>query len=137
MGGTESDRGWGIVGSANEVFVVGTTSSYQWDAFPLREFDPFAPLDFYQEYNNGGESLPFDEWYDFDFAMDFESHWPGEWYTETPNYNYDSYIASFRKGFTPVGFEDNQPNNVAELRLTPLGTGDQWLIHCRQLALGA
>lgn len=128
MGGTESDRGWGIAASADEVYVVGSTASYEWDGFPLREYNVVDPLDFYQEYNMGGSENYFVPWYEFNYALDHE-HEFFEWMVEQNDGSFDGFIASFRKSYSPVGLEGNiaAPDPYA-LIVRPIGNGYQWVV---------
>ena len=128
LGGTESDRGWGIASSANEVYVVGGSASQDYQEFPLREFNFWDTYDYYQEYNLGGSALPFVDWYDFDFAMDFEHSGFGEWYTELPSYDYDGFIASFSKGGIPIGMDEPTIVDTDQLIIRPFSNGSEWSV---------
>ena len=47
-GGVYTDRGWGVAASATELYLAGGAISDQL-SFPLKEFDPLSPLDWYDD----------------------------------------------------------------------------------------
>lgn len=122
FGGTRSDRGWGIAASHSEVYLVGATASSSWEEFPLREFDPVGPNDFYQDYNFGGIGYNFLEFYGFDGSLDLTGFI--EVSPEDLNQPHDGFIASFSAPLQ-VGIHEH-PGQDTELRVTPLPALDQW-----------
>jgi len=126
-GGAESERGWGIAASPTEVYITGTTASAMTDGFPLKEYDPVSPLDFYQDYNFGGDSYGFLEFYDFVYGLDFEHHNFGEVEAEPEDQYYDGFIASFSTLYH-VGI-DEVPARTSAISAIPMPMLGQWEVH--------
>ena len=127
FGGTHSERGWGIAASSDEVYLVGATASASWEDFPLKEFDPLGPVDFYQPYNLGGSSNWFVSNYDFELGLDYED--PGVKYVaEQPQQDHDAFIAAFSSVWGAVDI--NSPSAPDQLLfVTPLPADARWTVH--------
>ncbi len=127
FGGTESERPWSVAVSENELFVVGATSSEQWDGFPLQDFDPSSLEDFYQDFNMGGDGwVGFLEYYDFEISLNYLTGFFGEAWSEPLTQNYDGFIASFNLDYH-VGVQD-AVNNTGQLPVATLPVPGQWMI---------
>ncbi|HMN05926.1 MAG TPA: T9SS type A sorting domain-containing protein [Flavobacteriales bacterium] len=132
-GGLRSERGWAIASTVlplAEVYVAGTTSSTALHAFPLHEFSPTSPLDYYQNIhlNGAGGYNSMAPWYRFEWAMNFENGGLGYASPENQHQGSDAFIASFA-GHLPVGIHENpSPSPSNDLALTPMGNGTSWTV---------
>ncbi len=128
FGGTLSDRGWGIAATQSEVYITGATASNSWDFFPLLEFDPNDPNDFYQDYNLLGTGSQSDlEFYGFDFGLHYE-HFTHNLNPEPLNQGNDAFIACFGTVLLPVGIQNTSEETVGYLHFTPLPAIGQWAV---------
>lgn len=124
FGGIESERGWGIAASATEVYLVGATSSQPWDGFPLYEFDTGSILDFFQDFNQGGEEDGWIEGYGYNWLMANQTPWNFEPYQWNAH---DAFIASFDVSSLPVNTGD-LPTDRPSLLIIPTGTDGVWML---------
>lgn len=127
FGGTDSERGWAIAASLNEVYLVGATASDQWEAFPLREFDQGSLDDFFQDYNFGGEAWAgFLEFYDFEISLNYLSGFFGEYAAEPLTQEYDGFLACFSSQYH-VGVLERHGGG-RDLQVAPLPILGQWTV---------
>lgn len=125
-GGEQSERGWGIAASDQELFVVGSTGSNYWEGFPLLEWNQSSPLDYFQEYNLGGEDYGFVPWYQFEYPLDYEHSGFGEAGLEPSMQAHDGFIASFAIPALPVSV---QPSSRTQNDLSVIPTAPyEWLV---------
>jgi len=133
-GGIRSERGWGIAGSTAEVgdvYIVGGTASMLFQAFPLKEFDPWGTLDYYQNLNltGAGGTGSLCSWYPFERGLNFEDGGLGYASTEASHQGNDAFIASFAAQH-PVGVEEHVGRDAGnDLWVTPLPAYGQWTVH--------
>lgn len=130
FGGAQSDRGWGVAASQNEVYLAGSTASQRFeDDFPLKEFDT-APttLDYYQDYNLEGTASGMVPWNEFYLAMDYENNGFGENQLESVLLGHDGFIASFGEG-APVGLHDGDATSgTYQIRAWSPDNGNTWAV---------
>ena len=125
-GGTQSERGWAVAASADELFLAGSTASNSWHQFPLQDFDDNDDNDFYQDYNFGGDEMGFLMFYWFEHGLDYEVEHHGEMSAEALSQPHDGFITSFNTNYH-VGIAD-PPLHMATLQVTPLPIIGQWSI---------
>ncbi|MBK9146261.1 MAG: T9SS type A sorting domain-containing protein [Flavobacteriales bacterium] len=99
FGGTNSDRGWGIAASPDEVYLCGTTGSGYFDDFPLLEWntdpnDPNSSLDWYWDSSPSGLAAELIPWVTFYQAQDYDE-FGIDAFIEGLNSFHDGFIASF------------------------------------------
>ncbi|MBK9274858.1 MAG: SBBP repeat-containing protein [Flavobacteriales bacterium] len=126
-GGIHADRGWGVAASVTELYLAGGAISDQL-SFPLREFDPLSPLDWYDgdltnnlgggygwiSTNNTHYYNPIDDF----FATD-----------PHPGHSHDGFICSF--GLSPnLSVSETAPEDQAPW-LIPLEPG-RWQVRLPQ-----
>ena len=128
FGGVESDRGWGVAASADELYLVGSTGSQITDGFPLREFDTTDEFDFFQVVNLEGDASWFVPWVDFETALDFEHTGYGENPIEPIGSPHDGFIASFDISALSVGLVNTKPRQTEQLLVRATGQPGLWLI---------
>lgn len=130
FGGVKGERGWGIATAPGAVYLAGTTASSSWEAFPLKEFDPTSPNDYYQDYNllgPGGNFLPF---YEFEYGLDLFGTIEDS--PEPVTQPHDGFIASFG---TPFHVGVDAPADPAPgLLATPMEGPGQWLVTMPRIA---
>jgi len=131
IGGLSSDRGWGIAATPDELFVCGATNSTRYDGFPLVEWDPGSPLDFFQmEATSTFAQNPTDH-YSWMTMMDFQFYGPG---IETQDIG--PWIGSFYiDADVGVGWEDLADKSNSPMRVWPDGAGN-WNIELPTTGVG-
>jgi len=133
FGGHDSDRGWSIAATADEVYICGSTGSTNvetpQEGFPLLEFmpntsDPASLVDYYMSQSflvpGGGHSDQFARWRAFHLMMDREDYFSWEISIEGPSIAHDGFIASFTMDWVPVGLPESTPQASGDLWVWPL-----------------
>lgn len=117
IGGLYSDRGWGLAATPDELFLCGAANSSRYDGFPLVEWDPGTPEDFYQTESGSGYGEDPTDYYSWQTMMDFQ------WWLPSPDSECGPFIASFFIG-TGVGWEDTPSMAETGMRVWPDGAGN-------------
>ena len=124
--GEQSDRGWGMARSETELYLVGSTASFENEGFPLMDFDTNNDLDFFQDFNLGGETsntfVPF-----YQFCASMNHSYGGFGWPEVLTTPHDGFIACF--GINDiVGVNEPTPGRSNVLQAQSLLDEGQWLL---------
>ncbi|MBK9147356.1 MAG: T9SS type A sorting domain-containing protein [Flavobacteriales bacterium] len=136
FGGTQSERGWGIAASPDEVYLCGATSTGYTQQFPLMEWntdpnDPESLLDWFWEANPAGLAYELVPWMTFFQAMDYET-FGIDVFIEGLNSWHDGYIASFNMAAdvaVPEGLVPAPPSLIAAW---PTADGEGYIVQLPQ-----
>lgn len=125
--GEQSDRGWGVARSETELYLVGSTASFENEGFPLMDFDINNDLDFFQDFNLGGETsstfVPF-----YQFCASMNHSYGGFAWPEPLTTPHDGFIACF--GINDiVGVNETTPGRSDFLQAQTLSAEGHWLLH--------
>jgi len=120
IGGSNTDKCWGVASSVEELYVVGGTISDQ-GTFPLKEFDTTVPQDWYDGdiFNNTADGGSGE--YSF-LNMRFNSMFgESSSFDPWPNHSFDAFIASF--GASPaLSVDDSEvPASMTPRLIDPEG----------------